>query len=216
MIASEVEPIPFVLKGTGQLHGFACPTCKKVYTSAFGDFDEKSEETVRDVARRCCADKECQDCGKVSGDSKYIYMYCVECRAKRDDQRRQELFEKAEKIELRKYNGEFLCWEDEFFSDVWELYDHCMEAVEEGEEPECPSFVWGCSPIKFGMDAGRIIEAACEEHHEEAYDRIDGKSFDELQVFLDSWCAKQGITSYEVDRSVAVLIPPIPEDYDIP
>ena len=54
-----------------------------------------------------------------------------------------------------------------------------------------PEVLWICEEIDISMDAANIIEDACEELHEDAYDSISGKDIDELQNFLDKWCGKQ-------------------------
>jgi len=214
MIAEEVEPLVLVVQGTEKPCGYACPTCKKVYVSAYDDPSEKAMATVRDVAQRCCAEKVCQDCGKISGDSKYVYTVCAECRAKNDAEREAKRFEKAKKVPLSDYDGETLYWEENYYNDVWELYDHCVDNTEEGEEPDFPEYVWACKRVPFTLDADRMVSDECEyNHHDEAYDRIPRSEIADLQVFLDGWCEQQGVTTYEQDTGTAVLIPPPPKDY---
>jgi len=215
MIAEEVVPRTFILKETGEVHGYACPTCGKVYTSAYDNPGDKEKAAVLDVAKRCCADKVCEDCGKISGDSKYIYIYCVECRDKRDDERERERFEKAEKIPFEKYSEDMLyLGDDQWFQDIDELYDFFEDAQIDDPDIEVPKYAWACKPKKFVIEADRIVEGALEEHHEDAYDRISSSAFEELQQFLDGWCAKQDVRTYEYDYTRAVLIPPPMKDED--
>ena len=57
-----------------------------------------------------------------------------------------------------------------------------------------------CIEIK----ADWIVENACEDLHEDAYDQCDVKG---LQELLDKWCAEQvGATSYYRDKTVKVKL----------
>ena len=53
------------------------------------------------------------------------------------------------------------------------------------------------------ISADSIIEQACEELHEDARQNVIGE--DELQDFLDEWCAKQsGTDTFLVDYKYAI------------
>lgn len=60
-------------------------------------------------------------------------------------------------------------------------------------------------PYPMAFDASAIIEHALDDHHEDAYEEIGSKGFDELQRYLDGWVKRWGITSYEPDYSTAIV-----------
>jgi hypothetical protein len=91
-------------------------------------------------------------------------------------------------------------YNDGYFNEFEELIDFCKDA-----EVEIPEYVWSTTKMTLSMDAASIIENACEELHEDAYQNINGEK--ELQEFLDAWCAKQsGTDSYMVDYKYAIKV----------
>ena len=131
-----------------------------------------------------------------------------ECRDIRDKEAEQKHFDKAIKSEYKDVPAEYkemlysesYGYNEGYFSDIDELIEYC-----EDNDIEVPKYVWSTTKIGLSMDAGYIIENACEELHEDAYQNItNGK---ELQEFLDAWCAKQtGTDSYTVDYKYAIMI----------
>lgn len=92
--------------------------------------------------------------------------------------------------------GYFTEWED--FIDRWN---------DEHEPDEVrPVYVWGTTYTKLALDADSILENACDDLHDEALSNIEDK--DELQTFLDNWCAEQkGTETYNADNKYAIKIP---------
>ena len=63
---------------------------------------------------------------------------------------------------------------------------------EDGDER--PVRLWVTSVEKISVDATNVIENACSDLHEDAYERCDEGS---LQKLLDDWCKEQtGTTTY--------------------
>ena len=54
-----------------------------------------------------------------------------------------------------------------------------------------PPVLWICGTTDISMDAGSIVEDACEQLHEDALESISYDDMKELQNFLNEWCAKQ-------------------------
>ena len=54
-----------------------------------------------------------------------------------------------------------------------------------------PKTLWVCSEKSIFMDAGSIIEDACEELHEDAYNNIPSEDENELQNLLNAWCKNE-------------------------
>lgn len=86
------------------------------------------------------------------------------------------------------------------FTDIEELIEYCND-----EDIPLPEYVWSTQKIPLSIDASSIIESACEELHEDAYENITDE--DELQELLDNWCDKQsGVDSYSVNYKYAIRI----------
>lgn len=85
-----------------------------------------------------------------------------------------------------------------YFSDIEDLLEHCKDI-----DIPAPAYVWSTQEINLGMDAYSIVESACDELHEEAINNIE--NIEELQDFLNAWCAKQtGTNTYTVDYRYAI------------
>lgn len=104
------------------------------------------------------------------------------------------------------YKG-MLYWEDYqhnngFFYDFNDLYEYCEDAGE-----ELPDYVWGTQTDMIHIDADYIVEAACEDLHEDAYESIDYTDMKKLQKMLDDWCKEQTCTiTYYPDYTYAIKV----------
>lgn len=95
-------------------------------------------------------------------------------------------------------NGYFVDFEE--FIEWWE--------GEDGSIKERSEYVWGTTKWLISIDANDIIESVCDDLCEEAAENISHADTEELQAFLNSWCAKQfGTTTYEQDTNVLVRVP---------
>jgi len=106
----------------------------------------------------------------------------------------KERVEKAEKLEAW---GGWVYLEgigSEYFPSVEDLLD-----VLEDDGEETPEFAFICKPIQFhAPSAERIIEWACEDHYDEASERIKGEA--PLSRALQEFERKnRHIVSYEPD-----------------
>jgi hypothetical protein len=73
-----------------------------------------------------------------------------------------------------------------------------------------PEYVSGTQNRQLKLDAGEIVGHAYDEQglHEDGYETIGDDDFNELQAFLDQWCAKQlGTKTYYEDPGCLVRIP---------
>lgn len=104
------------------------------------------------------------------------------------------------------YKG-MLYWEEYednggFFYDLDDLYERC-----EARGIPLPDYVWGTQTDMIHIDADYIVEAACEELHEDAYESIDHRDMKELQKMLDDWCNEQtGTVTYYPDYTYAIRV----------
>jgi hypothetical protein len=197
----EAKPYEVVVKGRDLVIGYACPRCKIFHGATI--YACKWDEAVKasyEAAERCC-NRRCEDCGKRI-DEKIYYTVCVECRPAREAAREQARFDKAKKIPESDYDG-WIFYRGDYYADLDALEDHC-----EQNALEWPEYVWSCRKLEFEINAESVIASALEEHHEDAGERISREQETELQTFLDAWCAKQGVSSWEEDDSCAVVLEP--------
>lgn len=66
---------------------------------------------------------------------------------------------------------------------------------------------WGAN-IKSNLDAHQIVEDACCELHEDAYENVDDEAIERLQKLLDDWAdTVKGTDTYVQDDSIVVIFP---------
>ena len=131
-----------------------------------------------------------------------------ECRAIRDAENEEKVLSKAIKAEYKDVPLEYkemlysesYGYNEGYFTDIDEFIEYC-----EDNDIEVPKYVWSTTKTELSIDAGYIIEYACDELHEDAYQNITNEN--ELQEFLDAWCAKQtGTDTYTVNYKYAITI----------
>lgn len=153
-------------------------------------------------AEQCC-NYRCVTCGEKC-DQFWDY-----CRTHRDERWRKQEREKEQAafeaaVERTDYNGPFV-FNDRYYADMEDFLDYL---VGDGrEEADWPEYLWVPNENKLSIDAGRVIESALDDHHEDAADRITSDEVKELQAFLDGWCERTGVVSYEERRKEYVRVP---------
>ncbi len=99
-------------------------------------------------------------------------------------------------IQAKEYVGWVYCDgygdQDGYFRSIEELVLHFKD-----HEIALPQFVKACTEKKLSLDADWIIENALDGHHEDAGDDISVAEREELQAFLDKWCERTKVVSYE-------------------
>ena len=162
----------------------------------------------------------CEHCGKElqKGRTK------CDCEAVQNEEKvktaRQEVerLEKAEKLPPNALGEKFvMCYSkyyghnEGYFSEWQEFFEEWYDFVknEHNEvEPERPKYVWGTDETMIQVDAWDIVDQVTEDLWEGARDQISGKDVDELQAYLDRWCAQQlGTKTYDWTYKYAVEIP---------
>ena len=152
--------------------------------------------------------KTCKYCGKLL-PKQTNRCSCDGYREQEAEEKRikyRDVINKAKEIELKdaseyiydEESEQYFCDEFSFVDHWWDLYqegDHDCSNFDEYFEKYIPKVLWNCEEVKILIDAGSIIENACDELHEDARDNISDEK--ELQEFLDKWCEKQtGTTTY--------------------
>ena len=149
--------------------------------------------------------KTCKFCGKQLQRGS---LRC-DCQGYKEDEKRKETEKRQERISMAfevtpdkvsnylydDENDRYYAEIEDFVDEVCEDYI-CGDAVfwnsfEEYLDNTLPEVLWVTEYVEMSMDAWGIIEAACEELHEDAMDNISYKDRDELQDYLDGWCKKQ-------------------------
>lgn len=155
--------------------------------------------TEPEMAEQCCKPYICK-CGKPAPKG---YTICDECRNAAEAAREKALYDKAKKISLDAYEGDWI-YSDAFGNDGFGLTEEIEDELFVMEPKNRPRYAWACKP--FGLkriDAMDIIENLLEDHHEDAIEEVD---VDGLQEVLDKWLKDQSVSSFEPDYSTAVLL----------
>lgn len=200
-----------------------CPVCKGLgvvkRNNVFGIDGDTSEEAKKKLfpynnqSLSPCPNcyngvvRLCKFCGKQIERGYIGKCDCEEYKkhvAAKKELKYQETINNAKKVDWNsvseyvydKKSDRFFANEDEFADYYWDLYqegEHCCRNFDEYFENEVPKVLWCCEKSKIEIDATSIVETACEELHEDAYENID--DIDGLQRYLDMWCDKQSGTT---------------------
>ncbi len=178
-----------------------CPTCDGI------GWLESGEGYLQKCSKCCDGIIDlCPNCGK----PKHGICMNEECRAKVETEREKSRYDKAQKYTLETasskstimYYSDIYGSNEGYFSEIEDLVDYCND-----EGIKVPDYVWGTYETQISVDAYDIIENACQDLWEGAYDSIGSKDIAELEDFLDNWCANQtGTKTYTVDYRCCILI----------
>jgi hypothetical protein len=98
------------------------------------------------------------------------------------------------------YSDEY-SYNEGFFDDIDELIDCCKD-----NDAEIPNYIWCTKRILFQLDATDFIDNALEDSYEDAYEHVDKKELDKLQIACDEFVkAHHGfLDTYDIDYSKCV------------
>ena len=146
----------------------------------------------------------CKYCGKQIPKGYIDKCDCEQYKAKEEEENRikyQEKISKAQEVDIKDIDSEMWLYDeqtDDYFSDINSFVDAYKDFDEYESDEEMmnnlPDVLWLTDPVDISMDADSIIESACEELHEGAYENISDEDRKELQNMLDEWCKKQTST----------------------
>ena len=154
----------------------------------------------------CCCDPRCQECNEPCGRG---WTLCDKCRAKADDVKERERFDKAEKV--TDYKGwvflEDYGYNGGFFESVEELLDFCTDKDETGVSHRVPEYCWACNANHFvKIDSGDITERIADNAYED-WDPDDLAGLPELHAALKAFeDANKDVVAYFPDYKKAVLL----------
>jgi len=146
----------------------------------------------------------CVFCGKPTMKGYISKCDCEGYKAQEHEkelQKYQERINKAVCRPLDEFDTYLYCEEnDKYYSEVEDF----VEDYYEDEFEDIPQILWFTSKQDLSIDAGNIIESACDDLHEDASDNFD---YESLQKMLNEWCDKQsGTTSYTPDYTMYVKV----------
>lgn len=139
----------------------------------------------------------CPYCGEPYKNQAYLHCDC-EGQKKADEEeiikKWNDKVSKAVPVYEKDVNKMLYCEEfDEYYDTVDDFFDDYACNHEE-DDNERPVRLWVCSVEKIYIDADNVVDNACEDLHEDAYEQCDIGS---LQNLLDDWCKEQtGATTY--------------------
>lgn len=201
------EILPEVLVKDLQDNERICPTCKGLGVIAVkneygirGDTSDRAKEKrfpYHHESLSFCPNcfngvqKLCKYCGKPIRRGYIDKCDCVEYLRKEEDKRLAkwaEVVSKAEEVDEKDVTNMLYCEEtDGYYSEVDDfLEDWACDEHDEGDVK--PEILWVTEKISLELDAYGILENACDDLHEDAYDQCE---IGELQELLDVYASKQ-------------------------
>lgn len=153
------------------------------------------------------ADQCCPPCA-CGAEREKGYAYCRPCLDRRESEREQEKFAKAQKIPAKDYAGWVFC-DGTGNSGYHESVDEFLEYWEDNrdEDDEKPEYVWACEENHFVfVDVADITERICENGWEDMDpDSLNGLK--ELEAAIDAFNkANESVVSYDPDYTRAIIL----------
>lgn len=142
--------------------------------------------------------KLCEFCGEPYKQPGYRHCECEGFKRFEKEKRikkGEETVAKAKEIQESDVDTMLYCEEfDKYYDTVGDFFDSYTCNYNNEQLYEKPIRLWVCSKAEISIDAGNIIESACDELHEDAGENCDYKT---LQKLLNDWCEEQtGTTTY--------------------
>jgi len=135
----------------------------------------------------------------------------IELAEKEIKQGRDEaIYKKATKVKyedaLKQFTMVYL-YEYKIFVDIDELKNTIEQLIESGKDK--PKYIYGTYDEQITLDTSSILNNACDDLHEDAYDNImNSGGVDKLQKFLHEWAEEYGscTQTYYEDLNFAIII----------
>lgn len=143
----------------------------------------------------------CEYCGKQITKGYISKCDCEQYKAKEEEEKRikyQEIIQKAKEVDIKSVTTYLYDEEtDHYFAEIEDFIDEYRDNTDFADDEEMlenlPEVLWVCSESDISMDAYSIVENACSDLHEDAFDNVSDV-VEELQELLDDWCNKQSGT----------------------
>ena len=156
----------------------------------------------KNVADKCCQPKLCEDCGCEIPKNHY-YIVCDECRAKSEEKKELDRYNKATKYTFESAPKESI----EYVYNEKYPHNEGYFDYDEGDDLEYNiKYVYGTKRISPTYDAWDIIESMLEDSFEDANDRVNDEEIDKLQQAIDTFVKNHNgcLDWFEVDYSVVI------------
>jgi hypothetical protein len=154
--------------------------------------------------------KRCKLCGELVPRGQLTHnckqMKEIEKKKKEDEEKKRvdalPWTEVKEELGNINYYSEFFPYNEGYFMDFDEFFD----AIDEEEIEGRPEYCFGVTEIPFTIDAESVVENACDDSYEDAYDHVG--NIRGLQKSIDEWIEKNGPGStFVYNKNVKVRIP---------
>lgn len=208
------ESFPKILIKNLTEHERICPVCNglgmRIEDNIYGIKGDTSEagrkyhfpykHQALSFCRNCYngVQRLCPYCGQPYKNQAYLHCDC-EGQKKADEEKRinewNEKVANAVEVNEEDVNTMLYCKEfDEYYDTVDDFFEDYYCNYSDEDIHNKPERLWVTSVEKIFIDATNVIEDACTNLHEDAYEQCDEGS---LQELLDDWCKKQtGTTTY--------------------
>lgn len=142
--------------------------------------------------------KLCEFCGEPYKQRGYCQCDCEGFKKAEEEKRIkkwEEKISKAKEVQESDVTTYLYCEEfDTYYPEVGDFFEEYEREYSDEEVYTRPFRLWVCSETIISIDAGNVIENACDDLNEDASENCDYKS---LQKLLDDWCEEQtGTTTY--------------------
>ncbi len=170
---------------------YACGQCGRVCSPTIYACQEEEQHTAaRQAAEECCAPRYCV-CGVEVKDG---WTACAPCRERHRLERATVVTDYTGPVQSDQVEcGE---WAEGYSSSVDALRDYCDGPV--------PAYCWPCKSSPLRLDLDNILEHACDDQHEDAFEQIVGA--DELGAAIDKFNEAQTCIAYYPDHTRVIVL----------
>lgn len=178
-----------VKKGSDEEVALYCGKCGIVYRLV-----------DREGAEKCCKPNICEDCNTPIVDKdRRFWKICRKCEDARYEKKERDAFDKAEKVKLSDYKGEYL----HRIGFSGEGYIPTGDIDDQWEEEGMPEYAWACERMGFHrLDADAILENELSDYAEDSIEQLDVTG---LQKVIDEWLKKQDFVNYRPINKAVLL-----------
>lgn len=192
----------------------ACPDCKGLRFILI----EKQNKGYIENCQSCYFGKvhRCKYCGSENK----LYCNCKQSIEEKNsiynnkqNEIELELYEKAEKINFKDYNGKFII--SEYIKEKEDIEDWIKEKLKNDEN--IPDYLWATEPEKvFSIDLKETISENCEDGYNDMYKHLNINSplLTQAQELINKWQEEQGesLNIYNIDYKKAIIISDLIEE----
>jgi len=155
--------------------------------------------------------RKCSYCGKILNRGSYkcdCAGYLKE-QYKKEEEKEQEVFQKAEKMTYEEYTNKYpnyMIYDpfgDKYYMDLDDLEE---DYYSYSAEDTLPKYVYGTTKQSIRLDVNNILEYECDNLHEDAYDNLDG--IKELREAIEKFneVNKTNTATFWMNYKIAIIL----------